>query len=360
MDAVTGINALKRTIELILQKLNMVQDEMNELSREELIEIMGNNDLDLSWIASQESVNELRKELLSAIKDMNDRMLNPFVGLTVGYLSELNQFRHDIINDDIVITGKSASQSCTDMSVKEAYVGSDNKCHKTTIKTSIPIIGDQVVTVNVDKCVLFEGSSIVEAFSKVNCGLREFKMVDNISSSTVTTLFGMFDGCYNLQSVIITDCDFSNITDMRLLSGTLSSLNVKSMELSRNTFGNVTSIDGVFTKSLTDINLSNVKFPSLTSMDGMFNGCANLTKLDMSGVDTSNIQSMQQMFFGCSNITSLDLTSFDTRNVTNMTQMFAKCTNLKEILVSRDKFVIPTQAAAMFKDCGVDHVTYVD
>ena len=51
MDAYLGIKSLRRTIELVLQKLNMVQDEMNELSREELIEIMGNNDLDLSWIA---------------------------------------------------------------------------------------------------------------------------------------------------------------------------------------------------------------------------------------------------------------------------------------------------------------------
>lgn len=42
MDSFTGLKALRKTIELVLQKLNMYQDKMNEISREELLEIMGN------------------------------------------------------------------------------------------------------------------------------------------------------------------------------------------------------------------------------------------------------------------------------------------------------------------------------
>ena len=39
MSSLKLVDALRKTIELVLQKLNMVQDEMNELSREELLEI---------------------------------------------------------------------------------------------------------------------------------------------------------------------------------------------------------------------------------------------------------------------------------------------------------------------------------
>ena len=48
VDKFKGVAALRKTIELVLQKLNMYQETMNEISREELLEIMGNNDLDLS------------------------------------------------------------------------------------------------------------------------------------------------------------------------------------------------------------------------------------------------------------------------------------------------------------------------
>lgn len=119
--------------------------------------------------------------------------------------------------------------------------------------------------------------------------------------------------------------------------------------------------DNVNIKSITfnkGIDTSNV-----TKMFNMFKGCTNLkTIVGLNYFNTSNVINMNQMFRECPALTSLDLTSFDTSNITNMSNIFNSCTNLTEILVSRDKWIIPEGCTItdMFTGCGVDHVTYVD
>ena len=92
MDKFKGVAALRKTIELVLQKLNMYQETMNEISREELLEIMGNNDLDLSWIASQESVDALRSEINNCSEQIIAvrKLLDPWYGFEVGTFDDLN------------------------------------------------------------------------------------------------------------------------------------------------------------------------------------------------------------------------------------------------------------------------------
>lgn len=98
---------------------------------------------------------------------------------------------------------------------------------------------------------------------------------------------------------------------------------------------NVTMMSGMFEgcSSLTSLDLSGFDTSNVTDMNSMFHDCSGLVSLNLSNFDTSNVTDMMMMFDHCSNLTQLDLTSFDTRNVTNITQLFYKCIKINAIYV---------------------------
>ena len=112
----------------------------------------------------------------------------------------------------------------------------------------------------------FEGLSAV----------TEIQGLDNLNTSEVIDMSGMFAGCSALRTLDVSRFDTSQVTDM----------------------------------------------------SGMFRGCSSLTTLDLSRFDTSKVKYMGMMFFDCSSLTSLDLTSFDTSQVTDMEEMFRGCSSL--------------------------------
>ena len=119
----------------------------------------------------------------------------------------------------------------------------------------------------------------------------------------------------------------------------------------------------IYNTRLESVDIGNIKCNSVKSTYNMFNGCSNLTNVNIDRlIFTEADSTMSYMFKGCKSLEKLDLTNVNTTKVTSMIQMFYGCTNLKEILVSRGKWVIANgcNTTDMFKDCGVDHVTYVD
>ena len=80
---------------------------------------------------------------------------------------------------------------------------------------------------------------------------------------------------------------------------------------------------------LTTLDLSNFDTSKVTDMSYMFCHCRSLTNLDVSNFDTRNATSMNNMFEGCQSLTTLDLSSFDTSKVTEMYQMFSDCSGLQ-------------------------------
>ena len=87
---------------------------------------------------------------------------------------------------------------------------------------------------------------------------------------------------------------------------------------------NVTNMYEMFDDcySLTSLDLSNFDTSNVTDMIFMFEACIGITSLDLRNFNTSNVTRMSSMFEDCSGLTSLGLSNFDTSNVTDMVYMF--------------------------------------
>ena len=107
----------------------------------------------------------------------------------------------------------------------------------------------------------------------------------------------------------------------------------------------------VGSRSLTDIDISNVDTKDVTNMNSMFSGCQSLTSLDLSSFDTKNVTNMERMFYNCQSLTSLDLSSFDTKSVTNMELMFCNCQSLTSLDLSSFDTKSVTSMEGMFYGC---------
>ena len=127
--------------------------------------------------------------------------------------------------------------------------------------------------------------------------LEEIKGLENLNSSEVTIMSGMFIGC----------------------------------------------------KKLSQLNLSNFNTKKVVSMKGMFYGCSSLTFLNLSNFNTEKVQNMKYMFESCSSLTSLNLSNFNIKKVQDMSGMFADNTSLQTIYCN--KTWTCAQSDEMFYNC---------
>ena len=95
---------------------------------------------------------------------------------------------------------------------------------------------------------------------------------------------------------------------------------------------------------------------NVTNMAEMFMYCNKLSTLNLDAFDTTKVILIGRMFFRCEELKKLDLRNFDTSNVTNYNQIFNYTTNITEILVTRDKWTIPSSAIT---NSGVTDFTYM-
>ena len=288
MDAVTGINALKRTIELVLQKLNMVQDEMNELSREELIEIMGNNDLDLSWIASQESVNNIRDELnnmkLEVMKLNNQIVLNKNA-----VVADLAYFNYVISSGYLLVSG-----------FKSININDDSDI------------------------VLYGGYTVNNASYPTSIGSTSGDYTGHFS--TICNSYTICPGVALYRNHDLYDIIPTYVKHVKII-GSVETSSYK---------------------------ITGIGAPPMGK---------NLVTLDLGNMSLSKVNDMSECFRNLAKLESVKMTNLSCSSKTSMARMFAGCTNLKEVLVSHttwDKLPASCDTTDMFKDCGVDHVTYVD
>ena len=85
----------------------------------------------------------------------------------------------------------------------------------------------------------------------------------------------------------------------------------------------VTSMNGMFygCYALTNVDVSHFDTQNVTDMGWMFAYCNNLKALDLSTWNTANVERMNVMFSDCG-VKTLDLSSWNTSKVKTMTQMF--------------------------------------
>ena len=171
--------------------------------------------------------------------------------------------------------------------------------------------------------------------------------VSKFDTSKVTNMSYMFSRC-GLISLDISNFNTFKVTDMSYMFGVRSVNNeeisgikeIKGLE-NINT-SNVISMMGMFQccAELEYIDVSNFDTSKVTNMSWMFDCCSNLTNLNVSKFDTSKVTDMSMMFYACGRLTNLDVNNFNTSKVTNMKTMFGSCYSLKTLQLS-NKFVIP-------------------
>ena len=182
--------------------------------------------------------------------------------------------------------------------------------------------------------------------------LKSIKGLENLNTSEVYDMYGMFRSCSSLTNLDVSGFKTDNVTDMSWMFNECSSLT--NLDVSGFKTDNVTDMMGVFygCSSLTSLDVSGFKTDNVTKMSRMFGGCYNLTSLDVSGFKTDNVKTLDEMFGGCSNLTSLDVSGFKTDNATDMRCMFYGCSGLTSLDLGGFKTEKVTSMRAMFYGCS--------
>ncbi|MBQ5351045.1 MAG: BspA family leucine-rich repeat surface protein, partial [Bacteroidaceae bacterium] len=113
---------------------------------------------------------------------------------------------------------------------------------------------------------------------------------DNDNFTTV-----VFDGSFKDARPISCAHWFDGFKNLKKIEG-IENLNTS----------NVTDISGMFygCENLTSLDVSKFNTSNVTDMCGMFSECNNLKSLDVSNFNTSNVTNMHGMFSGCKSLTS--------------------------------------------------------
>ena len=181
--------------------------------------------------------------------------------------------------------------------------------------------------------------------------------IENLNTSNVTKMDGMFYECSSLTSLDVSNFNTANVTSMSSMFSQCSGL--KSLDVTNFNTANVTSMGSMFSycSGLKSLDVTNFNTSNVTYMRNMFSFCSGLTSLDVSNFNTSKVKDMAGMFWTCSGLTSLDLSNFNTANVTDMQFMFEGCLNLKNLYVKNFNTSKVTNMSRMFEGC---YLTSID
>lgn len=244
----------------------------------------------------------------------------------------------------------------------------------------------------------FPNVTTIEA-TFANCkSLRTIGGVSNLGiSNKCTSMYIMFYQCFALEDVIdLSSSDLSGITTIREMFTScykLPSITFGENVLHTKTLGNAFRE----CKSLTTLDVHNIKVDNCTSLYGVFYGCINLESVDIRGwnelginlsddtrismnylfnncqklntirgvedINTSKVNLMDGVFYQCAALTSLDLRGWDVSNVTSFSS-FLNMNSLVDVIESVDIRGWNTSNAtnfySMFRGCsGVSETGYV-
>ena len=184
--------------------------------------------------------------------------------------------------------------------------------------------------------------------------LTSIEGIENLNTSKVTDMSGMFAQCSNLETLDLSHFNTEKVTTMaQMFYGCtkLHNLNIDNFNTE-----NVSYMNGMFEgcSGLDTLDLShfNTRYVRKSGFNYMFNGCSSLSSLDVSNFTTDK-PSMQLdgLFKGCRSLQTLDLSSFSTGGASSVTDMFDGCSALQTIYVS-DLFKFNSVSSSnMFRDC---------
>jgi surface protein len=163
--------------------------------------------------------------------------------------------------------------------------------------------------------------------------LKEIKGIEKLNTKNVIDMEGMFQYCTELDYLDISNFDTSKVESMAFMFNHCEKL--KELKgLNKFITNNVTTTEGMFQScfSIEYLDLSNFDTSNVIIMDYMFEECSRLKGIKgLNKLITSKVVSMEGLFQLCTLLKYVDLSNFDTSNVINMGYMFNKCKKLKEI-----------------------------
>lgn len=284
----------------------------------------------------------MRNVVGSSINDFAGNFANK-VGDSIGAM-KLPNGSANIVKEksSMLITGEEFDNKIP--SEATAVIFTDEKAPKGTSTTDLTVTKDgdvvgwldgttwKVSTQDYKKTVTFNKNS-----SKMFNGNNDLTTIsfDNIDTSNVTNMIGMFGHCSSLTSLNLSNFDTSKVTDMSDMF--LSCYDLTSLNLSNFNTSNVTNMSKMFygCHTLTSLDVTKFNTFNVTDMSGMFNNCFALTSLDITKLNTTYVTNMGNMFYGCRNLQEVDLSDLDTSNVTDMSSMFYHCYKLTKVKASQ-------------------------
>ena len=174
------------------------------------------------------------------------------------------------------------------------------------------------------------------------------KIMENYDGNGNTMYTGMFQECFALTSLNLKGWNTSKVTNMSSMFAACAVLN--ELDVSHFDTRQVTNMSSMFSSctALTSLNLKQWDTSSITNMSNMFSYCKSLTYLNINSWDTSNVLDMSFMFYDCRSLTRLNVSHFDTSSVTNMSSMFCGLQSLTELDVSNFDTSNVTSMGRMF------------
>ena len=168
----------------------------------------------------------------------------------------------------------------------------------------------------------------------------------------INNFTGFFDECSHVISLDLTNFISTDITDISfMLSGCIKLKEIKGINKFNTT--KVKDMRGMFQKcyELEYLDLSNFDTSNVTNMECMFAGCHKLKEIKgINKFNTIRVKDMRAMFRNCYELEKLDLSNFDTKNVTIMSFMFKNCNKLKYLNLLNFSIYCVTRDMFSFKE----------
>lgn len=185
--------------------------------------------------------------------------------------------------------------------------------------------------------------------------------------SNVTSLGSLFNGCSELQTVLIDDV-FGNTPQITSTNATFydcSKLTNCDLNI---VFGPaLTNMKSMFSgcKELPSVVVRCDDFSNITTTNSMFNNCYALTSALLDGIEknfSSTLENMANMFYACKKLSSISITEDgddadvslrgDFSGVKNLSSAFRYCETLKDVLL-QGHFSSLNNISNIFADCNM-------
>ena len=210
---------------------------------------------------------------------------------------------------------------------------------------------NEIQTIKITGKLTLEGSVNSLFYGLKN--LKEINGGNNIDTSQVTDMAGMFYYCEKLSKVDVSNWNTSQVTNMADMFNSCSVLD--GIDVSNWNTSKVTDMSGMFSGcNVSDgLDVSNWDTSKVTDMSKMFLGCQKLSKVDVGNWNTSKVINMSDMFYYCSALDGIDVSNWNTSKVIDMHDMFANCTALDGLDVGNWDTSQVTDMSFMFNTCSV-------